>query len=437
MKVYPKYKPSGVDWLDKIPEQWNDYKIKFAININKSTLTDSTPDDFEFNYIDIESVNGSSIEKTQKLTFTDAPSRARRIVQSGDIILSTVRTYLKAIAKVPDIEGNIVASTGFAVFSSSKIVILDYLKYLAVNDYFIQAIVGRSKGANYPAIAPSELVTIKTPIPSLSEQQQIADFLDYKTEQCDRFISNRQKQIELLNEQKAAIINKAVTKGINPNAKMKPSGIDWIGDIPEHWRTSRLKMFSKIYSGGTPDTKEKEYWENGTVPWIASGEVNQELITTPTTFITEEALKNSSAKWIPKNAIVMALAGQGKTKGTVSLTGIEVTGNQSLAAIVPKNINSKYLYYWLKSKYQDIRGLVGEDRDGLNLDLIGSIVIPIPSLSEQEKTTIYIEKEFNILDNLISKYQKQIELMQEYHTALISQAVTGKIDVRDWKPPTK
>ena len=218
---------------------------------------------------------------------------------------------------------------------------------------------------------------------------------------------------------------------------MKPSGIDWIGDIPEHWRTSRLKMFSKIYSGGTPDTKEKEYWENGTVPWIASGEVNQELITTPTTFITEEALKNSSAKWIPKNAIVMALAGQGKTKGTVSLTGIEVTGNQSLAAIVPKNINSKYLYYWLKSKYQDIRGLVGEDRDGLNLDLIGSIVIPIPSLSEQEKTTIYIEKEFNILDNLISKYQKQIELMQEYHTALISQAVTGKIDVRDWKPPTK
>ena len=126
MKVYPKYKPSGVDWLDKIPEQWNDYKIKFAININKSTLTDSTPDDFEFNYIDIESVNGSSIEKTQKLTFTDAPSRARRIVQSGDIILSTVRTYLKAIAKVPDIEGNIVASTGFAVFSSSKIVILDY-----------------------------------------------------------------------------------------------------------------------------------------------------------------------------------------------------------------------------------------------------------------------------------------------------------------------
>ena len=195
MKIYSKYKPSGVDWLGEIPDNWNDYKIKFSTNVNKKTLNESTAQDFEFNYIDIESVNGSTIEKTQKLTFANAPSRARRLLQKGDVIVSTVRTYLKAIAQVPDIEGNIVASTGFAVFSPSKILFSDYLKYLAVNDYFIQSVVSRSKGANYPAIAPSELVTIKTPITPINEQQQIVNFLDYKTGQCDRFIANRQKQI--------------------------------------------------------------------------------------------------------------------------------------------------------------------------------------------------------------------------------------------------
>ncbi|MDP3007467.1 MAG: restriction endonuclease subunit S [Methylococcales bacterium] len=130
----------------------------------------------------------------------------------------------------------------------------------------------------------------------------------------------------------------------------KASGVEWLGDIPNDWSISRLKMFSKIYSGGTPDKNNKSYWENGSIPWIASGEVNQDIIKTPTTLITEEAFINSSAKWIPKNAIVIALAGQGKTKGTVAILDIEVTCNQSLAAIVIKNINYKYLFYWLKSK---------------------------------------------------------------------------------------
>jgi type I restriction enzyme S subunit len=439
MKSYPKYKSSGVDWLGEIPSDWKAWKVcRLFKSIGSGTTPKAgTPEYYEngtIPWINTGDLNDGFISNcsnhiTQK-AFDE--HSALKFYDEGTLI---VAMYGATIGKTAITKFKACTNQACCSLVSSPIINIEFAFYWFIANK--ENIVNLSYGGGQPNISQDVIRALKIPVCNITEQQQIVNFLDYKTGQCDRFISNRQKQIELLNEQKAAIINKAVTKGINPNAKMKPSGIDWIGDIPEHWRTSRLKMFSKIYSGGTPDTKEKEYWENGTVPWIASGEVNQELITTPTTFITEEALKNSSAKWIPKNAIVMALAGQGKTKGTVSLTGIEVTGNQSLAAIVPKNINSKYLYYWLKSKYQDIRGLVGEDRDGLNLDLIGSIVIPIPSLSEQEKTTIYIEKEFNILDNLISKYQKQIELMQEYHTALISQAVTGKIDVRDWKPQTK
>jgi type I restriction enzyme S subunit len=218
--------------------------------------------------------------------------------------------------------------------------------------------------------------------------------------------------------------------------KYKSSGVDWLGEIPENWQTSRLKMFSKIYSGGTPDKTKNEYWENGTVPWIASGEVNQELITEVTTYITKEALKNSSTKWIPKNAIVMALAGQGRTKGTVAITGIEVTCNQSLAAIVTKNISYKYLFYWLKSKYQDIRGLVGEDRDGLNLDLIGAISIPIPSIYEQQQIVNFLDYKTEQCDRFIANRQKQIELLNEQLHFKINQAITKGINSQVKFKPT-
>jgi len=208
----------------------------------------------------------------------------------------------------------------------------------------------------------------------------------------------------------------------------KISEVSMIGEVPYMWDISRIKMFSKIYSGGTPDKNKNIYWENGTIPWIASGEVNQEIITQPTTYITTDALKNSSAKWIPKNAIVIALAGQGKTKGMVALLDIETTCNQSLAAIVTKNINSKYLLYWLKSKYQEIRGLVGEDRDGLNLELVGNIPLPIPSNDEQQSIVNFLDYKTNQIDKFIANRQRQIELFKEQLYFKINDAITKGIN---------
>jgi len=201
-----------------------------------------------------------------------------------------------------------------------------------------------------------------------------------------------------------------------------------ISEVPLDWQVSRLKMFSNIYSGGTPDRNKSSYWENGTIPWIASGEVNQDFITESTTLITEEGFRNSSAKWIPRDSLVMALAGQGKTKGTVALLGIDTTCNQSLAAIVPRNINSKYLLFWLKTKYQEIRGLVGEDRDGLNLVLVGNIPIPLPPKEEQQAIVRFLDYKTEQIDNFIANRQKQIELLKEQKSGIINKAVTKGIN---------
>jgi type I restriction enzyme, S subunit len=205
----------------------------------------------------------------------------------------------------------------------------------------------------------------------------------------------------------------------------KTTNLEWLRQIPEHWASVNLRWVSQIFAGGTPSKEKLEYWESGTIPWIASGEVNQGYITSPTTYITEEGFNNSSAKWIPKDALVMALAGQGKTKATVARLGIATTCNQSLAAIVPLRISARYLFYWLQSNYQRIRGLVGDGlRDGLNLEIIGSLPSLLPPHDEQQAIADFLDCKTIQIDTLIEKKRRQIDLLQEQRTALINHAVT-------------
>ncbi|MCP4361207.1 MAG: restriction endonuclease subunit S [Chloroflexi bacterium] len=205
----------------------------------------------------------------------------------------------------------------------------------------------------------------------------------------------------------------------------KNSGIEWVDRIPSHWDICSLRWLTNLYTGGTPDKSNLAYWTDGTIPWLASGEVNQKYISNPTTFITEEAYKNSSAKWVKKDSLLMAIAGQGKTKGTIGHLGFDATCNQSMAAIKPLTIKPRYLFYWLESNYRNIRGLAGDGlRDGLNLEMLGSIKSPIPESSEQTQIATFLDRETAVIDTLIAKQEELIRLLQEKRTAVISHAVT-------------
>lgn len=270
-------------------------------------------------------------------------------------------------------------------------------------------------------------------VPQPQEQTAIAAYLDRKTAEIDELIADKKRLLELYEEEKTAIINQAVTKGINPDAPMKDSGIEWLGEIPEHWETVNLKWVSKIYSGGTPSKNNEDFWQNGTIPWLNSGTVNQFFITEPSEYITEEALNSSSAKWISENSIVIALAGQGKTKGMAAQVMFECTCNQSMGVIVPNDrIDNRFLLYYLTRNYQNIRNLGGGDkRDGINLEMVGGIPLPVIPLSEQAEIVNHIENYFSRLDAKKAKTEKLIELLTEYRTALISEVVTGKIKVTE------
>jgi len=208
--------------------------------------------------------------------------------------------------------------------------------------------------------------------------------------------------------------------------RYKPSGVEWFGDVPEHWSLISLRRISTRYSGGTPDRSNESYWEEGTIPWINSGAVNQVLITTPSDLITEEAYANSSAKWVPKGALVMALAGQGKTKGMVAQTDIATTCNQSMAAICPDpSTDPRHLYWQLTSQYEEIRNMAGgEQRDGLNLDILGSIPCLKVPFSEQRAIAGFLDRETGQMDGLVAKRRELIERLKEKRAALISHVVT-------------
>jgi type I restriction enzyme S subunit len=206
----------------------------------------------------------------------------------------------------------------------------------------------------------------------------------------------------------------------------KDSGVAWLGDVPGHWSSASLRWLSTRYSGGTPDKLNLDYWTDGTIPWLNSGEVNQSFISAPSTYITEEAFRNSSAKWIPQGALVMALAGQGKTKGMVAQLGIPTTCNQSMAAIIPtQEQDARFLFWWLTSNYQNIRNMAGGDlRDGLNLELLGNIPCPLAPLTEQQTIAAFLDSETGKIDALIAEQQRLVDLLAEKRQAVISHAVT-------------
>lgn len=183
-----------------------------------------------------------------------------------------------------------------------------------------------------------------------------------------------------------------------------------------------------MFAGGTPDRDNPSYWEGGTIPWLNSGEVGQGIIRTPSAYITDEALRKSSAKWIPRGALVMALAGQGKTKGTVAQLDFEATCNQSMAAIVPSGlVHPRFLLWWLECHYETIRNLAGGDlRDGLNLDIVGDIPCPLPPAQTQRAIADFLDAETAPIDALIELKTTLAERLTERTVAAINDRVLGQ-----------
>ena len=440
---YPTYKRSGVEWLGEVPEHWGVKPLKTIASINDEVLPESLSPDYEIEYVDIGSVSlANGIEKTEAMPFGDAPSRARRIPRDGDVLVSTVRTYLKAIAPVVNPPSNLVASTGFAVVRPRHELEPGFLKYALQEEHFIQQVISRSTGVSYPAINASDVAKISLNLPGSSEQLAIATFLDHETAKIDALIAEQQRLIELLQEKRQAVISHAVTKGLNPDAPMKNSGVEWLGEVPEHWRNFRLKALFALKHGyafdGSQFSEEGEY-----------------ALMTPGNFIETGGFRRKDPEKyyvgsdMPSEFILqggeMLIAMTEQAPGLVGTALIAPEGehylhNQRLGLVTrlkAEELDTSFLYWLMNSPV--LKAKVGVTAAGQKVrhtspQKILDNEICLPPLEEQR---IIAQALFEANERCIKLTENactSIQLLVERRSALISAAVTGQIDVQGLVP---
>jgi len=272
---------------------------------------------------------------------------------------------------------------------------------------------------------------IVLPVAPINEQVSIVDFLDSETAKIDALVDEQRRLIGLLKEKRQAVISRAVTKGLNPHVPMKGSMAGWIGEAPQHWRVSALGYVARIDSGSTPDRANPHYW-GGSIPWVKTGEVNYDPITQAEECITEAGLQGSSAKVALPGTLLMAMYGQGVTRGRVALLEVPAAYNQACAAIhFDMAVAPSFGRYFFMAAYQHVRD-GGNETSQMNLStgVIQKFKIAVPPLREQMAIVDFLDRSIREIELLIGHADASLLLLSERRSALISAAVIGKIDVR-------
>jgi type I restriction enzyme S subunit len=412
LKPYPEYKDSGVPWLGKIPAHWNTQRNKVLFKPRHQIVGDRHTE-YTLLSLTLRGVIKRNLEGARGKF--PAEFNKYQVVSPGDFVFclfdidETPRTV-----GLSTLEGMITGAYNVYENISPESKYL-YYYYLSVDERKLlkPLYTGLRK-----VIQADRFLRTRSPQPPAEEQMQIAKFLDWKTTQINKFIRNKRRLIELLKEQKQNIINEAVTCGLDPNVKLKPSGVEWIGDIPEHWQVRRVGNFARVGNGSTPSRSMPGYWLNGHFPWLNSSQVNRGFIDSADQFVSSLALRECHLPILKKGTLLVAITGQGKTRGTAALLDIEATINQHLAFI-------------------DIRNPIasGSTKGALTCDDIKKFKVPLPPINEQDQILLDTKITTNAIDQAITRAEHEIELMREYRTRLISDAVTGQVDVRAIEVP--
>jgi type I restriction enzyme, S subunit len=437
-RPYPQYRDSTVEWLGEIPAHWEVQRLKHLAGLNPQSLPENTDPDLEMVYVDIGGVDSlGRIVERESLTLSAAPSRARRLVRDGDLIVSTVRTYLRAIAPINAPEPNLVVSTGFAVVRPGDKLITDYAAYALRAPYFVERVVANSKGVSFRAINESEMATYELTVPPLPEQRTIAEFLDRETSKIDVLVAQKERLIELLQEKRTALISHSVTKGLDPDVPMKDSGVTWLGEIPKHWEVARIKHLSRFVTSGSRGWAGY-YSEDGSL-FLRIGNLNSRTIDlnlNESQHVTPPFGSEGERTRVQPGDLLVSITALIGAVGVVPTKLPEAYVNQHIALVRlwSEHANSRWLAYCILScvgQTQFLAELYGGTKDGLGLEDIRSLIVLLPPAAEQQTIVEFLDHEAEQLDILILKIREGIDRLKEFRTALISAAVTGNIDVRE------
>ncbi|ADY35110.1 restriction modification system DNA specificity domain [Phocaeicola salanitronis DSM 18170] len=427
MERYSEYKDSGVQWLGKIPSHWEVKRLASCFTERKVKVSDK-----EFDPLSVTK-NGiyPQLENVAKTNDGDN----RKLVLSGDFVINS-RSDRKGSSGVAKQDGSV--SLINIVLKPRKNIYPDFCNYLLKCYSFIEEYYRNGRGivADLWTTRYDEMKTIKISVPLLNEQKAIVRYLNKVTSKIDEAIAQQQKMIDLLNERKQIIINNAVTKGLNPDVPMKNSGVEWIGKIPKHWTTIRLGYCAWIRARlGWKGLKSDEYVDNGYPFLSAFNIVNNKLDWNKLNYINKFRYEESPEIKLRIGDILLVKdgAGIGKCARVDSLPLGEATANGSLAFITAnERVYYKFLHYYIISnsfnKYKDLL-ITGMGVPHLTQGEIKNMMLPIPPLNEQYIIVQRLDKNINVIDNILEHYLQQITFLQERKRIIINDVVTGKVKV--------
>lgn len=446
MKTYEKYKDSGIEWIGEIPEHWEIVPIKRLVGEEDTLFLDGNWieskdivfDTDEIRYITTGNI-GEGVYKEQGLGYITQDTFDKlncTEVFPYDLVISRLNPPIGRCCIIPDLGKRIVTSVDNVILRPNKKFNKEFLKYVLSNEKYFEHTSLIARGATMQRISRSLLGDVKIPITfNYPEQTIIAEFLDRKTAEIDRIIANKEKLIALYEEEKQAVINQVVTKGLDPSVQLKDSGVEWLGEIPEHWEQKNLKYLARVQTGGTPKIQnaKMDYFAEGNINWYTPSDFyNDGVLEDSKRKINDFAIEDSEVEIFSENSVF--LVSIGATLGKVGLSKTKASANQQINVIIFNKslVNPFYGYYFLVSNKEMIK----LEADYTTLPILNqtktkSLIIAYPDLNEQDKIVQYIDNKCRRINAVMEKFNKQIELLQEYRTTLISEVVTGKVKVSE------
>lgn len=431
LKPYNDYKMTKYDWMGNIPVHWDTQKIRELFTERKEKVSDK-------DYAPLSVSRGGVVPQISTVAKSN-DSDNRKLVRYGDFVINS-RSDRRGSSGISVYDGSV--SLINIVLCPRSSLNGRYTHFLLRSHSFIEEYYRNGRGivADLWTTRYAEMKSIVLPVPPREEQDQIVRYLDWQVSKINKLISARKKQIVLLKEQKQAVINEVVTKGLDPAVPMKDSGIEWCGEIPAEWRIDKIpRLFSSIGSGTTPASGNAKYYRDGTIPWINSGDLytDKKRVESAGKSVNELALTDYSVlKLYQEAACVIAM--YGASIGNAAIVDFPFCCNQACCVLSDprEDLLLDYIYYCTSTfKRYLIEKSRGGGQPNISQDMIRKVWIPLPDIDTQKKIVEYIDVQCAKTDALIESINWEITLLKEYRTRLISDVVTGQIDVRDIEVP--
>jgi type I restriction enzyme S subunit len=447
---YPRYKSSGIEWLGKVPEEWEKIPLRLVASGEGTLFIDGdwieTKDISEtgIRYLTSGNVGLGSYKEQGHGYITDETFATLSCTEvlPGDILISRLNLPLGRACIVPPLGARIVTCVDNVIVRPSQKFSRQFLVYLLSSKAHFENTENLGRGATMQRLSRSTLGRIQFALPSLPEQRQIAAFLDFETARIDELIAEQQQLMELLREKRQAVISHAVTRGLDPTVPMKDSGVPWLGEIPAHWFTGKLGRVCKLKGGFA--FAATSFGASG-VPVVRMNNLKRGYLDLSEAARIPETLCNESVS-LQDGDLVWGMSGSTGETGSlgnfarVRTADLPAQLNQRVGRFVanPSSVDLTFLEHVIQTQYfyeQVMLLVTGTAQYNVSSEQVESATVAIPPLNEQTLINSFLHTALVKFDMLVIQAEAAVDLLQERRAALISAAVTGQIDVRGWVPP--